>query len=96
MIIESKQEVLTGRVLIEFWAEWCSPCRVLKPIVEEFAGNREDINVYFCNVDEDYDMSMKYGIRNIPTLIYLEGGNIKNKAVGVLQLPELEKLISTN
>lgn len=96
MIITDKAELNTGRVLIDFWAEWCGPCKVLKPRIENLGNTNEDIKVYFCNVDEDSEMAQAHGIRSIPTLIYLDEGSIKNRSVGILTDQQLTELINSN
>ena len=96
MIIIDKAELNTGRVLIDFWAEWCGPCKVLKPRIENLGNTNEDIKVYFCNVDEDSEMAQSYGIRSIPTLIYLDEGSVKNRSVGILTDQQLTELINSN
>lgn len=71
-------------VLVDFWAEWCGPCRMVGPIVEELAGDYDGKAVVGkVNVDENQDISMKYGIRNIPTLLVFKNGEIVDKQVGV-------------
>lgn len=72
-------------VLIDFWATWCGPCRVLGPVVEEIAEEFEGRAVVAkCNVDDCEDISMKYGIRNIPTLLYFKNGELVDRTVGVV------------
>lgn len=71
-------------VLVDFWAEWCGPCRMVGPIVEELAGEYEGRAVIGkVNVDFNRDISMKFGIRNIPTLLVFKGGEVVDKQVGV-------------
>ncbi len=71
-------------VLVDFWAEWCGPCRMVGPIVEELAGEYEGRAVIGkVNVDHNREVSMKFGIRNIPTLLVFKGGEIVDKQVGV-------------
>jgi thioredoxin 1 len=84
MKIENKSLLNKGRVIIDFWAPWCGPCKTYKPIVEQFANEQPNVNVYFCNVDEDHELASQYGIRNIPTTIMLENGEIKNRKVGAI------------
>jgi thioredoxin 1 len=71
-------------VLVDFWAEWCGPCRMVGPIVEELANDYEGKAVIGkVNVDEHGEISAKYGIRNIPTLLVFKNGEIVDKQVGV-------------
>lgn len=71
-------------VLVDFWAEWCGPCRMVGPIVEELANDYDGKAVVGkVNVDENQDISFKYGIRNIPTLLVFKNGEVVDKQVGV-------------
>ena len=70
-------------VLVDFWAEWCGPCRVLGPVLEELSGEvGGKANIVKLNVDESRDLAMKYGIRGIPTMILFKNGQVVNTLVG--------------
>ena len=70
-------------VLVDFWASWCGPCRMLSPIVDQIAEERTDIKVCKVNVDEQEELAMRYGIMSIPTLIVFKNGEIVKKTMGV-------------
>lgn len=69
-------------VLLDFWASWCGPCRMVSPIVDEIANERADIVVGKVNVDEQPTLAAKFGVMSIPTLVVLKDGKIVNQAVG--------------
>jgi thioredoxin 1 len=72
-------------VMIDFWAEWCGPCRMVTPIVEEMADDYKGKAIIGkVNVDENQEISAKFGIRNIPTIIFLKGGQVVDKSVGAV------------
>ena len=71
-------------VLLDFWAPWCAPCRMVAPIIEEIASERPDIKVGKINVDEQMELAQKYGVMTIPTLLVIKNGEIANKHIGAL------------
>lgn len=71
-----------GKVLLDFWATWCGPCRMIAPILEEIAADDESIVIGKVNVDEEMALAAKFGIVSIPTLIVMENGKPVNTAVG--------------
>ena len=77
-------------VMVDFWATWCGPCRMLGPTVEEVANEYDGkVVVAKCNVDECDEISMKYGIRNIPTLLFFKGGQVVDRLVGNVPKAEI-------
>ena len=80
-----QQEVLQSDkpVLIDFWANWCGPCRMIAPIIEEIAQEREDIKVVKIDVDEAQELAIQYQIMSIPTLLVVEKGKVVNQSIGV-------------
>lgn len=69
-------------VLLDFWASWCGPCRMVAPIVEEIARERPDIKVGKVNVDEQPELASQFGVMNIPTLVVMKDGKVVNQAIG--------------
>jgi len=80
-----EEEVLNSDkpVLLDFWASWCGPCRMLSPVVEEISDEYDAVKVGKVNVDEEPALAEKFGVMSIPTLIYFEGGKALRASVGV-------------
>ena len=74
--------IANGTVLVDFYADWCGPCRMVSPIVDEIAEERSDITVGKVNVDDENALAMKYGVMSIPTLIVFKDGEEKTRIVG--------------
>ena len=79
-----QNEVLNSEkpVLMDFWAPWCGPCRMVAPLVEEIAKERSDIKVVKINVDEEQELAMQFGVMSIPTLVVMKNGKIINQVTG--------------
>ena len=80
-------------VLLDFWAAWCGPCRMIAPTVEEIAEEHPDIKVGKVNVDEQSDLAAQFGIVSIPTLVVLKNGEVTNRLVGVRPKEEILKIL---
>ncbi|MBE6008038.1 MAG: thioredoxin [Lachnospiraceae bacterium] len=71
-------------VLLDFWATWCGPCRMVSPVIDEIAEERSDIKVGKINVDEQMELAAKYGVMSIPTLMVIKNGEVANQSVGAI------------
>ena len=90
-----KAEVLDykGTVLVDFWADWCGPCRMLSPIVDEVATENPDIKVGKINVDEQQELSAQFGIMSIPTLLVFRDGKKISESIGLIPKEQIEKML---
>jgi len=91
-----KAEVLDapGKVLVDFWAEWCGPCRAVEPMLAEIAERNPSVKVVKLNVDENPQVAQSLEVMNIPTLLAYEGGEVKKRIVGALSKPKLAEQLA--
>lgn len=82
-----------GKVLVDFYADWCGPCKMVAPIVEKLAGEYEDMNFLKINVDEAPRLAARFEVYSIPTLLLFENGKLTNKQVGYVPEPRLKAFI---
>lgn len=82
-----------GKVLVDFYANWCGPCKMLRPILDSIASERSDSKIVSINVDEASDLSNKYGIISIPCLILFQNGKEINRSVGLKSKSDIESMI---
>lgn len=90
---QAEVEQAQGTVLVDFWAQWCGPCRMQAPILEAFAGEHSDIKVAKCDVDENPELAEKFRIMSIPSLLVFKGGKLVKSAVGLHDKEALAALV---
>ncbi|MCH5173826.1 MAG: thioredoxin [Bacteroidales bacterium] len=93
------QEILEapGLLVIDFWATWCGPCRILSPTVDELAEEYEGkATIAKCNVDDCEEIASRFGVRNIPTLVFIKNGEVVDRSVGVVPKADLQAKINLN
>ena len=84
-------------VLVDYWAEWCGPCKMIAPILDEIAGDYQGkLKIAKVNVDENQQVTQKYGIRSIPTLMMFKDGNVQAQKVGAMSKSQLAAFIESN
>lgn len=91
-----KQDVSAGTVLVDFWAPWCGPCKMLAPVLEEIAAERDDVQIVKLDVDQSETIKAEYGIMSIPTLAVFVNGELKAKTSGFLPKDALNEFIDSN
>ena len=90
-----EEEVLKSdkTVLIDFYADWCGPCKMLSPIIESVANENEDIKVVKINVDNAQDLAIEYQVMSIPTIVVIKDGQEVNRTVGVVSKSQIEEMV---
>lgn len=87
----AREAIESGKpVVIDFWATWCGPCIKLGPVVEELAEKHADVTIGKLNIDENDEIASEFRVRNIPTVLFFKGGELKTKSVGLVKLSDLE------
>lgn len=81
----------SGRVLVDFYADWCGPCRMMMKQLELFESETNDVKVVKVNIEEESEMAQAFGVRSIPMLVYMEDGQVVDKTTGAKQLNELKE-----
>ena len=83
-------------VLVDFWAEWCGPCRMVAPVLDEIAEQKADVTIAKLNVDDHQELAMEYGVQSIPTFILFKGGEAADRILGALPKAAFEDFLSRN
>ena len=82
-----------GKALVDLFADWCMPCQMLAPVIEEISNEKTDVKFFKVNVDETPEVAIKYGVSSIPTLLIFKDGELVNKAVGAYPKESIVKLL---
>jgi thioredoxin 1 len=89
-------ETLTNNsvTLVDFWAPWCGPCKMLGPVIDQLADENNDVTIGKVNVDDNTDLAVQYGIRGIPTILFFKDGQMVDKIVGIKSKADLQEKIN--
>ena len=91
---EFEEAIKEGKVLVDCYADWCGPCRMLSPVVDELSEELKDMKFYKLNIDDAEEVATEYGVMSIPNLLVFENGKLKNQLVGFRTKDELKKDLS--
>lgn len=92
-IFNKEIEEAKETVLVDFWAAWCMPCKMLSPAVDAIAEERADVKVCKINIDEEPELAIRFGVMSIPTLIVFKDGEVANKSVGLISKEDILALL---
>jgi thioredoxin 1 len=94
--VELQQKINGGeKLMVEFWAEWCGPCKMMKPIFEKVASsNQSDVKMYTLNIDNNREVAMSLGIRSIPTVKMFNAGQVVETKIGLLSENQINELVT--
>ncbi len=90
---ETQVERASGPVLVDFWADWCGPCRMLAPVLEQLEAERPDIKVCKVDIDREVELAQRFGVMSIPTVVLFENGKEKSRSVGLVPKERLLMLL---
>jgi len=93
--VELQQKINQGeKLMVEFWAEWCGPCKMMKPIFEKVASsNQSDVKMYTLNIDNNHEIAVSLGVRSIPTIKVFNGGSVIDTKIGLLSENQINVLV---
>ena len=86
-------EISSGKVLVDFWATWCGPCRMLAPLLEQLESENTGVKICKVNVDDQPDLAKRFGVMSIPTLLLFKDGKLADKSVGLINLDALREFV---
>ena len=91
----NKEDLKTGRVLVDFYANWCGPCRMLSKQLDQYQEEITEVNVIKVDIEVEHEMAQAFGVRSIPTLVYMENGEVIDKTTGMMRVNELKQFTKT-
>lgn len=94
--IEFDKEIEKGLVVVDFFATWCGPCRMLAPIIEDVSENRDDAAFLKVDVDENYELAKSFGIMSVPTVLFFKDGKVIDKSIGLINSENINQFIDKN